>query len=84
MRRRSLWRKRTATSPVCAGLPITSLPHLEFNFGSLQRPSQRDEAVGREGGTTSRPERAEKTQRVYVIAPNPYHPEDFPALAVGR
>ncbi|CAB1322276.1 unnamed protein product [Coregonus sp. 'balchen'] len=48
---------------------ITS--HLEFNFGSLQRPSRggRGQGRGERGGMTS---------------PNPEDPEDFPALAVGR
>ncbi|KAK6306085.1 hypothetical protein J4Q44_G00230100 [Coregonus suidteri] len=63
---------------------ITS--HLEFNFGSLQRPSRggRGQGRGERGGMTCHPERAEKTERAYVLAPNPEDPEDFPALAVGR
>ncbi|XP_071208533.1 intracellular hyaluronan-binding protein 4-like [Salvelinus alpinus] len=54
---------------------ITS--HLEFNFGSLLRPSR----GGKEQG---RGERGGMTERAYVLAPNPEDPDDFPALAVGR
>uniref|UniRef100_A0A4W5PGG8 Hyaluronan/mRNA-binding protein domain-containing protein n=1 Tax=Hucho hucho TaxID=62062 RepID=A0A4W5PGG8_9TELE len=54
---------------------ITS--HLEFNFGSLLRPS-------RGGRGQSRGERGGMTERDYVLAPNPEDPDDFPALAGGR
>eukprot|EP00063_Salmo_salar_P042497 XP_014017332.1 PREDICTED: intracellular hyaluronan-binding protein 4 isoform X2 [Salmo salar] len=54
---------------------ITS--HLEFNFGSLLRPSRGGRGQGRGG-------RGGMTEKAYILAPNPEDPDDFPALAVGR
>lgn len=62
---------------------ITSL--LDINFGSLGRPSRGGRGRGgARGGPTNRPERMKPIPEVDHLAPDPYDPEDFPALSAGR
>lgn len=60
---------------------ITSL--LDINFGSLGRPSRGGRGRGGRGGYC--PERMKPIPELGDhLAPDPYDPEDFPALSAGR
>lgn len=66
---------------------ITSL--MDINFGSLGRPSRGGRGRGgprggMRGGATVHPEKISRPEMGYALAPDPYDPEDFPALTSGQ
>lgn len=66
---------------------ITSL--MDINFGSLGRPNRGGRGRGGprggiRGGATVQPEKISVPQMVQDLAPDPYDPEDFPALSVDQ